>query len=72
MDLARSLTEHSLDTYYAELGEALQMPRIKLTELRQTTQSPPKLPVPQNKLKLHESVGMNSGKALLNKRVEIA
>jgi|JI6StandDraft_1071083.scaffolds.fasta_scaffold12641_3 hypothetical protein len=71
IEFARSITEHSLDTYYAELGDALQMPRIKITELRQTTQSPPKLPQPHQKIKLHESVGISNGKALLDRRNEV-
>jgi len=45
----------------------MQMPRIKINELRQTTQSPPKLPNPQPKVKLHESVGVKDGKALLDR-----
>lgn len=48
------------------------MPRIKITELRQTTQSPPKIPNNTFKGKLHESVGINNGKALLDRRNEIA
>lgn len=36
-----------------------------MTELRQTTQSPPKIQPVQQRNKLHESVGIGTGKMVL-------